>query len=366
MKHIVFPYKEEIMKKFIYPPLLATLSVSLFGCNSPSSNFVDFEKTAKEPVILVNAIENSRSKYHQPLPDIEILNLNQAKITLGNRLYHDTRLSGNGKLACASCHGLGVGGDDDSAVSTGINGQKGGINAPTTLNSGFNFKQFWDGRAKHLRDQAEGPVENPIEMGAKWANVVPRIQAVPQYQKWFAKSYPKQGITKHTITDAIAEFERSLITPAPIDDYLRGDDNAISNNQKAGYKLFQSYGCVACHQGVNFGSNMMQKFGALQAYFSDGNEKKADKGRFNLTKKESDRNVFKVPTLRNVELTAPYFHNAGAQTLDQAINIMGLNQLGRQIPDTDRAKIADFLTTLTGTLNVKPLSAPAANQQSGE
>jgi cytochrome c peroxidase len=199
-------------------------------------------------------------------------------------------------------------------------------------------------------------------MGAKWENVVPRIQAVEQYQKWFSELYPDQGITQFTITDAIAEFERSLITPAPIDAYLRGDNNAITSNQKQGYKLFQTYGCVACHQGVNFGSNMMQKFGALEAYFSEQNETTVDKGRFNLTKKESDKNVFKVPTLRNVEITAPYFHNAGAKTLDEAINIMGLNQLGRQIPDEDRAKIADFLTTLTGKLDVQAKSAPKDNE----
>jgi len=354
------------MNKYLIYPFVGLVSASLVGCNETSQTFTDFEKTAKEPTILAYADNSSRTKYNQPLPNVEDLQLDEAKVDLGNRLYHDTRLSGNGTLACASCHGLAIGGDDNAAVSTGIDGQQGPINAPTTLNSGFNFKQFWDGRARHLRDQAEGPVENPIEMGAKWVNVVPRIQEVNQYQKWFAEIYPNQGITKFTITDAIAEFERSLVTPAPIDAYLRGDDNAITSNQKAGYKLFQSYGCVACHQGVNFGSNMMQKFGALEAYFSDANEKEVDKGRFNLTKKETDRNVFKVPTLRNIELTAPYFHNAGAKTLDQAINIMGLNQLGRQIPDEDRAKLADFLTSLTGKLDVTPLAPPASNKQQGE
>ncbi len=350
------------MKKHIFLLLITSLTAGLSGCQESSSAYIDFEKTAQEPTILTHAIESSRTKYNQPLPKLEDLNLNQEKVDLGNRLYHDTRLSGNGKLMCASCHGLAIGGDDNMPVSIGIEGQKGPINAPTVLNSGFNFKQFWDGRARHLRDQAEGPVENPVEMGAKWENVVPRIQAVPKYQKLFTEIYPKQGITKWTITDAIAEFERSLVTPAPIDAYLRGDDNALTQNQIRGYKLFQSYGCVACHQGVNFGSNMMQKFGALEAYFSDANEQEVDKGRYNLTKKESDRNVFKVPTLRNVELTAPYFHNAGAKTLDDAINIMGLNQLGRKIPDEDRAKIADFLTSLTGKLDIQVIPAPKDNE----
>ena len=347
--------KNSLLKTFITGFLL----VNLGACEQTSQSYIDFEKTANEPFVLSLSNDSSRTKFNQPLPELSELNLNPAKVDLGNMLYHDTRLSGNGKLSCASCHGLTIGGDDNMAVAVGIDGQLGPINSPTVLNSGFNFKQFWDGRAHNLRNQAEGPVENPIEMGAKWVDVVPKIQAVKTYIQLFDKIYPHEGITKFTITDAIAEFERSLVTPAPIDEYLKGNDSALTKNQIIGYKKFQSYGCVACHQGVNFGSNMMQKFGALEAYFNEIKaETTVDKGRYNLTKEEKDRNVFKVPTLRNIELTAPYFHNAGAQTLDQAINIMGLNQLGRQIPDKDRAQIADFLTSLTGELSVKPLSPP--------
>lgn len=347
------------MKKFVSPLLISGFFLTgLTGCQESSESFVNFNKTASEPYMMEHAVTDSRTKYNQPLPDIKELNLNQAKVNLGNQLYHDTRLSGNGQLSCASCHGLAIGGDDNLPVSIGIDGQKGPINAPTVLNSGFNFKQFWDGRAHNLRNQAEGPVENPIEMGAKWIDVVPKIQAVQGYIDQFSELYPEQGISKYTITDAIAEFERSLITPAPIDAYLKGNDSALTANQKAGYKLFQDYGCVACHQGVNFGSNMMQKFGALEAYFSEQNETAIDKGRFNLTQQAQDRNVFKVPTLRNIEHTAPYFHNAGAETLDEAIRIMALNQLGREIPESERAQIADFLTTLSGDLNVSPMSPP--------
>lgn len=331
---------------------------SLVGCQNMDSSYNEYQKTAEEPTILDKAVTTSRTKYNQPLPSLADLQLNTEKVTLGNMLYHDTRLSGNGKLNCASCHVLAIGGDDNMPVALGINGQKGPINAPTTLNSGFNFKQFWDGRAANLREQAEGPVANPIEMGAKWPNVLERLQAVKEYNKLFDALYPNEGITKFTVTDAIAEFERSLITPAPIDEYLRGNDQALSANQVKGYKLFQSYGCVACHQGINFGGNMMQKFGALEAYFSAKNEKKVDKGLFNLTQKESDKNVFKVPSLRNIEHTAPYFHNAGAQNLDDAIKIMGLNQLGRKIPDDERLLIADFLTSLSGTLEAKIISPP--------
>lgn len=344
-------------------PILLLASIGLFiglsGCQNQDSQLTAFENIANEPTILSHADTNSRTKYNQPLPDIESLNLNQDKVDLGNRLYHDTRLSGNGKLNCASCHVLAIGGDDNMPVSIGIDAQKGEINAPTTLNSGFNFKQFWDGRAKHLREQAEGPVENPIEMGAKWEDVLVSLNNVKGYQPMFDAIYPGQGITKFTVTDAIAEFERSLLTPSPFDAYLKGDDNAITANQKKGYALFQSYGCVACHQGINFGSNMMQKFGALQAYFTESNEREVDRGLFNQTQNEVHRNVFKVPTLRNVEHTGPYFHDASATTLDQAINIMGLNQLGRQIPEKDRLYIKEFLTSLSGTLNVQPLTPPA-------
>ncbi len=339
-------------------------STLLIGCQEDSENYLNFTKTIEEPILVGLSTEPSRVKYHQPLPEMKDLNLNPKKIDLGNMLYHDTRLSGDGTLSCASCHIYSEGGDDNAAVSTGINGQLGPINSPTTLNSGLNFKQFWDGRAPSLRHQAEGPVDNPGEMGAKWPNAVARIQAVDQYKELFKDIYPIQGITKYTITDAIAEFERSLITPAPIDAYLRGDDSALTTNQIEGYGLFQSYGCVSCHQGANFGGNMMQKFGAIAAFFSEKDQNLVNNGRFNLTKNEEDKHVFKVPSLRNIELTAPYFHTAGAQTLDQAITIMGLNQLGRQIPSEDRAKIADFLTSLTGTINVKPVSPPPATANS--
>ncbi len=339
-------------------------STLLIGCQEDSESYLNFTKTIEEPILVGLSTEPSRVKYHQPLPEMKDLNLNPKKIDLGNMLYHDTRLSGDGTLSCASCHIYSEGGDDNAAVSTGINGQLGPINSPTTLNSGLNFKQFWDGRAPSLRHQAEGPVDNPGEMGAKWPNAVARIQAVDQYKELFKDIYPIQGITKYTITDAIAEFERSLITPAPIDAYLRGDDSALTTNQIEGYGLFQSYGCVSCHQGANFGGNMMQKFGAIAAFFSEKDQNLVNNGRFNLTKNEEDKHVFKVPSLRNIELTAPYFHTAGAQTLDQAITIMGLNQLGRQIPSEDRAKIADFLTSLTGTINVKPVSPPPATANS--
>ncbi len=351
------------MKRLILKLLgVGLLSALLIGCQENSESYLNFTKTIQEPILVGLSTENSRTKYNQPLPKYEELNLNSQKADLGNMLYNDTRLSADGSLSCASCHLYHEGGDDNRPVSIGINGHEGPINSPTVLNSGFNFKQFWDGRARNLRHQAEGPVANPGEMGEEWPNVVQKIQAVPQYQALFKEVYPKQGITKYTITDAIAEFERTLITPAPIDAYLRGDDSALTTNQKEGYQLFQNYGCVSCHQGANFGGNMMQKFGAIAAFFSEKDQNLVNNGRFNLTKNEEDKHVFKVPSLRNVELTAPYFHTAGAETLDQAITVMGLNQLGRKIPQEDRAKIADFLTSLTGTLSVKTLTPPANSQ----
>lgn len=340
--------------------LTALALVGVSGCQQADMEEHAFKKAVSETFILEKSLNTeSRNEYHRALPDVSSLNLDEEKVDLGNMLYHDTRLSGDGTLSCASCHNISQGGDDNSAVSTGIDGQKGPINSPTSLNSGFNFKQFWDGRAEHLRAQAEGPVENPIEMGAKWPDVVAKIQNSEGYQKLFEDIYPHQGINKYTITDAIAEFERSLITPAPIDSYLKGNDSALTQSQVKGYKLFKSYGCVSCHQGVNFGGNMMQKFGAIQAYFNEKNETAVDYGLFAITKNEVDKNVFKVPSLRNIEMTSPYFHNAGAKTLEDAVKIMGLNQLGVEIPKEDIDSIADFLTSLTGEMNVKPLSPPA-------
>ena len=283
----------------------------------------------------------------QPLP--KTIKTNPIKVKLGEQLFHDKNLSADATVSCASCHNLATGGVDCRKVSVGINGRLGTINSPTVFNSFHNFKQFWDGRADDLQQQAMGPVTNPDEMGATWPQVIRYLQQDPKYQKQFKRAYPKHGITKTTISNAIAEFEKTLSTPSRFDDYLRGDKRAITAEEKRGYALFKSYGCATCHHGVNVGGQMFMKMGLVKDYFKDrGNVKPADYGRYNVTKREADKHVFKVPGLRNVALTAPYLHDASTHSLVKVIQIMGKYQLGKTIPAKDAEAITAFLRSLTG------------------
>jgi cytochrome c peroxidase len=283
----------------------------------------------------------------QPIPDS--LNVSPKKAELGRQLFRDKRLSANGTMSCASCHDLGRGGVDGKHHSQGFKGDTTGVNTPTVLNSALNFRQFWDGRADSLEAQIDSVVQNPIEMGSKWEDVVAFIAKDKNYSEGFGEAY-KDGVTKTNVIDAIASFERTLITPnSRFDRYLKGDANAITEVEKGGYLKFKQYGCVACHQGVNVGGNMFQTFGAMGDYFkSRGNTTPSDLGRYNVTRLESDKHVFKVPSLRNVALTAPYFHDGTATTLEDAVDVMFKYQLGRTAPKEDKEQIIAFLKTLTG------------------
>lgn len=277
-----------------------------------------------------------------------------AKQSLGKALFHEKGLSGDGTVSCASCHDLKTGGVDRLKTSTGIKGQKGPINAPTVYNSTYNFVQFWDGRATSLKEQAAGPVTNPLEMGATWPQVIQFIKNNPKYTKQFNALY--QGkINQDTITDAIADFESTLVTPSAFDAYLQGDNDAISEKAKLGYRLFKSYGCVACHNGQNVGGNMYMKMGLVKDYFKQrgGELTAADLGRFNVTQKGADKHLFKVPSLRNVALTSPYFHDGSVSNLNDAVVIMAQVQLNRNLPKEDVIAIVEFLQSLTGT-SLKP------------
>ena len=288
-----------------------------------------------------------------PLP--QTIALDSRKVALGKLLFHDKRLSSDDSLACAGCHALDKGGADGVPRSIGIGGQAGGINAPTVLNSGFNFKQFWDGRADTLEQQIDAPLQDPKELGSKWPDVVDKLQRDTDYRRRFAQLYPA-GIQVDNIKDAIATFERSLITPnSRFDQYLRGNQQAITASELEGYRWFKNYGCVACHQGANVGGNMFAKFGVMRDYFKDrGNVTQEDLGRFNVTGDPQDKHVFRVPSLRNVALTAPYFHDGSAQTLAQAVAIMGTYQLGITLPVRDVARIVEFLNTLNGEYTANP------------
>jgi len=271
------------------------------------------------------------------------VDVDAVKVQLGKKLFFDTRLSEDDTISCATCHDLQNGGDDGLKVSFGTKGQTGTRNAPTVYNAVFNFRQFWDGRAKTLQDQAASPVENPVEMGYDFIDLVKKLNAT-EYKKEFAKIY-KDGITKENITDAVAEYEKILITPnAPFDLYLKGDANAISQEAKEGYELFETKGCIACHQGMNVGGNLYNKFGVLN------DQNLSDLGRYEVTKLERDKGYFKVPTLRNIAQTAPYFHDGRTSDLSEAVRLMAYYQLGRKLSDEEVEKIVIFLKSLSGEL----------------
>jgi len=279
----------------------------------------------------------------QPIPLHPTYNITKAR--LGKKLFFDTKLSHDGTISCASCHVIGQGGDDGQRVSFGINGQRGGRNAPTVLNARYNIAQFWDGRAKDLQDQASGPVENPVEMGSNFKEVISKLNKNKDYKQEFNSIY-KNGITKKTITDAIAEFEKTLTTPnSKFDKYLRGDKKALNQNELKGYTLFKDYGCISCHNGVNIGGNLFQKFGIFNTSY-----KMNDYGVYNITKNPDDKYYFKVPSLRNIALTAPYFHDGKAKTLDYAIKMMSKLQVGYELDQKEIFYIKEFLNTLTGEL----------------
>ena len=300
----------------------------------------------------------------EPLP--EHVAFDMPKAMLGRRLYHDTRLSGDGTLSCASCHNVAAGGAEPRRVSTGIHGQQGPINSPTVLNSGLNFVQFWDGRAATLEEQAAGPVANPIEMGANWETVVATLQASPADVAEFAAVY-QDGVTQANVTNAIAEYERSLQTPARFDTFLRGDTSALTEQEQRGWATFTEVGCTTCHRGQNIGGGMYQRMGLVQNYFEQRGTPltEADYGHFNVSHDETDRHRFKVPTLRNIALTAPYFHDGSQQNLASAVRVMGRVQLNRELTDAQVNDIVAFLGSLTGTLPEHALMpaapAPAAD-----
>lgn len=277
----------------------------------------------------------------KPIPNN--IDIQKQKAKLGEKLFNDKRLSLDNSISCASCHIINEGGDDNSVVATGIYGKQGNINTPTVLNSVFNFRQFWDGRAKSLNEQALGPIENPIEMASDFNILIKKLEKT-EYKELFDEVF-EDGITKENIVDSIAEHEKTLITPnSPFDKYLNGDENAITKEQKEGYELFKNKGCISCHNGINVGGNLYSKFGVME------DAKSINLGRYNLTKKEKDKYYFKVPSLRNIEHTAPYFHDGRTYSLHAAVKIMALYQVGRPISEKEIDSIVSFLKSLSGEL----------------
>lgn len=275
--------------------------------------------------------------------------LDARKVALGERLFHDVRLSADDNVSCATCHQLGNGGADGRPRSVGIRGRLAEANAPTVFNSALNIKQRWDGGADSLETQIDGPVHDAREMGASWPAIIAKLKADPVYAAAFGAIYGG-GIRADSIRNAIATFERSLVTPnSRFDRYLNGETAALTVEEVQGFQLFKSYGCASCHQGANVGGNTFAKLDVMRDYFSDGVPlAPADLGRFRSTGRQDDRHVFKVPGLRMAAVTAPYFHDGSVATLEQAVAIMGAYQLGIEIPAEDVASIVAFLRTLPG------------------
>lgn len=347
---------------------LAKIEQSLINESMPVSKYTlvhwgtSFNK--KEKSILTQWIQEVRSKHYVPglaapefanepvQPVMDSLPVDPEKVALGFKLYHDVRISANNTVSCATCHPLEKAGADGLKTSTGIYDQKGGINAPTVYNAALNtVGQFWDGRAKDLQAQAGGPPLDALEMGSNWEQITGKLKEDKDMVKVFAQLYP-EGITPETITDAIAEFEKTLLTPnSRFDRYLKGDKAALTAEEIKGYELFKKNNCATCHVGINLGGQSFEYMGIVADYFKDRGlplHDNKDYGYFNLTQDSTDFQRFKTPTLRNIALTAPYLHDGSALTLQEATEAMLKYQTGKELSENEIELLVAFMNTLTG------------------
>jgi cytochrome c peroxidase len=308
--------------------------------------------------ILSQSVMAASKEPIQPIAPAKVTN--PALVELGKKLYFDPRLSKSGFISCNSCHNLSMGGTDNIKTSIGHNWQEGPINAPTVLNSSLNVAQFWDGRAADLKAQAGGPIANPGEMAFTHTLAIDMLQSIPGYVAEFKKAFGADKVDIEKVTKAIAAFEETLVTPnSRFDKWLKGNKKVLSKDELAGYQLFKDTGCVACHNGPAVGGNSFQKMGQVEAYKASS----PAEGRSAVTGKDADRFNFKVPTLRNVEMTYPYFHDGAANTLPEAVDTMARIQLGKKFTPEENAKVVAFLKTLTGDQpNFKmPILPPSAD-----
>jgi len=299
-------------------------------------------------------------KMFAPLPPVMTSSDNpatEAKVKLGRMLYYEPRLSANQKISCNTCHPLDAYGAEPERVSTGFKGQKGSRNAPTVYNAAGHFLQFWDGRAPTIEEQAKGPIMNPVEMAMPSnAAAVAVLKSMPEYVELFTEAYPteKDPITYNNMAQAIGAFERGLVTPARWDAFLKGDEAALSDAEKLGFNSFAAVGCQWCHNGAYVGGSEYQKLGVMKPW---PNQK--DTGRYQVTKEEEDMMVFKVPSLRNIKKTGPYFHDGSVPTLGQAIRDMGVHQRGIELSDSQMKSIETWMNSLTGTIPKSYIQPPA-------
>ena len=319
--------------KYIILSGVIGLSLLMMQCG-PSPETLELVKSAKE---IIGKVPDKMPGSESDTPD---------KIALGKKLYFEKGLSSDNSISCNSCHNVENKGNgtDNQQFSSGVNGKKGGRNAPTVLNAGFHIAQFWDGRAATLADQAKGPILNPIEMAMPDANsVIKKIKGIAEYPELFKKAFPddKDPVTYNNLASAIASFERTLVTHDRLDKFLGGNFKALSKAEIEGLKTFMDTGCTTCHHGPLLGGNSYRKIGLVNEYQTK------DKGRFEVTKDKDDMYFFKVPSLRNVALTGPYFHDGSVETLNDAVKKMGFHQLGKNLSDDEINKIVTFLKTLS-------------------
>ncbi|MDK2771200.1 MAG: cytochrome-c peroxidase [Flavobacterium sp.] len=355
------------MKKIVFILSL----VSLISCHNKEVNYEEINVVSKTPLMI------EASDYFKPISMVSSDNIpdnfqelnNPVNITsvkfenrlnekelLGQKLYYDKRLSKNGTISCNSCHNLDTYGVDNSPFSLGDTKEFGGRNSPSSIYAALHFKQFWDGRAKDVEEQAGMPILNPVEHGIPSQEfLVNRLRGIEEYQQFFKKVFPNdnQPINYTNLTNAIGAFERKLMPESRFDRWLDGEDNALDTNEKEGLKSFINNGCIACHSGVAIGGQMMQKFGVSGNYWEYTKSKNIDNGLFDITKNESDKYVFKVPSLRNIEKTYPYFHDGSVKDLSEAVKIMGKLQSNKELSETEVKNIVAFLKTLTAEVDPK-------------
>jgi cytochrome c peroxidase len=322
-------------------------------------------ETRRVQIALVPGDEEPVEPLPTPAEVFESLGVeaNQERIDLGRALFHDPRLSHDDTLSCASCHDLRHGGVDRRPTAVGIRGQVGPVNTPTVFNAALAVAQFWDGRAKTLEEQAAGPPQAAGEMGSSFGEIVAKLQQDDRYEAAFREAFPdlvrtRDDITADRILEAIAHFEATLVTPGSrFDNWLRGDSGALTQDELTGYALFKEVGCAQCHYGPAVGGKTFQRLGQKNDFFRGRAHTASDLGRYNVTRDERDRHSFKVPSLRNVELTAPYLHDGSVATLEEAVASMAHYQLGIELTQTEIGQIVAFLRTLTGTYDGRPLKA---------
>jgi len=373
-------FGDTALKRPVSEATLAKMEWVTFNETMPPAKFAaihwDSKISAQQRRLILDWVKSSRAAYYatgtaapqranepvQPLPDK--VSFHAGKAAVGQKLFNDKRLSGDNSLSCASCHALDKGGADARRFSEGIRGQFGDINSPTVFNAVFNIRQFWDGRAADLQEQAGGPPFNPVEMGSRdWEEIIAKLRQDQALNQEFMGLYSGAGgWSGANITDAVAEYEKTLITPGSrFDKWLKGDNSAVTATELSGYARFKAFRCASCHVGKSLGGQSFEYMNLKREYFKDrpGESLGSDKGRKGFTGNDQDLHKFKVPSLRNVELTAPYLHDGTATSLDEAIRIMGVYLAGMDVPEQDRALIAAFLRTLTGEFQGKPVQGEA-------